>query len=365
MSALVVLSGAFVLVATALPFWRRASWWVRVWDFPRVQIAWVAALALLAAAREGAGPLAAAAIVAALAVQLAHVAPYTRLFPREVPRARGAPPERTISLLVSNVRMENREADALIALVRRERPDVVLLLEPDAWWARRLRELEDGWPHAVEEPLENRYGLVLRSRLELVEPELLRRLEDGIPAVRARVRLASGELVRFHGIHPRPPVPPEASSSKGRDAELLLVAREVAREGGPAIVAGDLNDVAWSRTTRLFRREGRMLDPRRGRGTFATFHAASPLVRFPLDHVFVSREFALLELRRLGRVGSDHLPILARLALGGAAEPPRPPPRPDRRERAEASERIAEGLRDAGGSGEARAPQAQAAGRAR
>jgi len=94
-----------------------------------------------------------------------------------------------------------------------------------------------------------------------------------------------------------------------------MMARSVAKSDMPVIVAGDLNDVAWSATTRLFRKISGLLGPRVGRGVFNTFHVDYPFVRWPLDHLFHSQHFTLQNLQCLPSIGSDHFPLLARLSF--------------------------------------------------
>jgi endonuclease/exonuclease/phosphatase (EEP) superfamily protein YafD len=152
----------------------------------------------------------------------------------------------------------------------------------------------------------------LFSRLRLVDPEVRFLIDEYVPSIRAGLETRSGAVVALHSVHPAPPPLQDAAR---RDAELLLVAL-VVREGGgarPAIVMGDLNDVAWSATTRLFQKVGGLLDLRVGRGVFPTFHADRPLLRWPLDHVFFDRSFGLMGAEVMPDVGSDHFPFLAAL----------------------------------------------------
>jgi endonuclease/exonuclease/phosphatase (EEP) superfamily protein YafD len=94
-------------------------------------------------------------------------------------------------------------------------------------------------------------------------------------------------------VHPTPPVPNENPRSTERDKELLLVADLAKASDLPVIVIGDLNDVAWSYTTELFLKMSGLIDPRRGRGFYNSFHAHYPFLRFPLDHAFISTDFKL------------------------------------------------------------------------
>ncbi len=77
--------------------------------------------------------------------------------------------------------------------------------------------------------------MAIYSRFELIAPEVLFRMAPGIPSIRTGVRLPGGAEVELCAVHPRPPglEPPgaeERQSSAPRDAELILVAREIDRQ---------------------------------------------------------------------------------------------------------------------------------------
>ena len=141
-------------------------------------------------------------------------------------------------------------------------------------------------------------------------------MDDAVPSIKARIRLRSAALIDLYGMHPQPPAPQQDSTQ--RDAELVLVGTEIARNKRPAIVLGDLNDVAWSPTTSQFKQVGGLVDPRRGRGFFNTYPARLPGLRYPLDYVFHTPHFAVCEMRVLPRFQSDHLPLVVALVLKDA-----------------------------------------------
>lgn len=328
-----------VVVATLLPLSRRPQWWIRGLDFPRLQLAVLSLLALVAGLVLHSGHALGAPgwslqvlLLVCFCYQISWVLPYTPLWPPQVPRSH-LPDADRLSLLSANVLMTNRRAQDLLALVREQGPDLLITLESDHWWEAQLQALEADYPWCVKCPLDNLYGMHLYSRLPLHDTELCYLVEDDVPSIHTRVELREGVSLRLHVLHPAPPSPSENEESTERDAELLVVARSVLDSSAPIVVAGDLNDVAWSSSTRLFRRISGLLDPRIGRGMFNTFHARLPFLRWPLDHLFHSAHFSLVSLRRLPDIGSDHFPLWVELALEPGREEHRAPGEPSAAER--------------------------------
>ncbi|MDN6320640.1 MAG: endonuclease/exonuclease/phosphatase family protein [Marinobacter sp.] len=334
---------AAIAVATVLPLWRNPHWSVRSFDFPRMQVAVLAVvlvitqLLLLDLARPLSWVLIFVA-VGALGAQLWWILPYTVVWRKEVKDAPKNNLERTLTIMTSNVLTPNRNSKALLALVEEHKPDVLVTLESDKWWGDQLAVLEGSMPYSIKCPLDNLYGMHVFSRLPLHEPKVRYLIEEKVPSMHAMTELRSGEKVLIHFVHPAPPSPTENDESTERDAELVIVARSIADNDQPVIVTGDLNDVAWSPTTRLFRKISGLLDPRVGRGLYSTFHADYRLLRWPLDHLFHSHHFTLASITRLSSIGSDHFPLLTRVVFAPAKGEDQEPLQPDGDDRSWARE---------------------------
>ena len=341
-----------IVVETKLPHWP-----VRMWDFPRIQImvfALLTGLLYLPLAFLGGFTWIDWAVLAAMllvaARQFRWIVPYLAVAPREMLRSERATPR--LQIIISNVLMQNEKHDLWRDVMQPhvEGTDVFACAELDQGWADAIDGvLGDSHPHKQIIPQDNMYGLGLWSRLPLEDVQVEHFVQDDIPSIHATVRLEGRPeaAVRLQVLHPRPPAPQENDSSSPRDAELMYVGRmiEERRDRGqrmPTVVMGDLNDVAWSRTTRLFRKISGLLDPRRGRGLYSTFHAEHWWFRFPLDHIFVSNEFRLAEMERLAYVGSDHFPMRVALTLEPDHAEAQPEEEPDEDELDEAEDHMEE-----------------------
>ncbi len=225
-----------------------------------------------------------------------------------------------LRVLVANVLTQNEEREPLIRLIRRERPDVVGLIEVSPGWLADLDAVRSEYPYRYEYPAAAR-GLAFWSKLPPTEVEPARPLAPGgNPAFGATLEFA-GRPLRFWLMHNVSPF--ERPDELPQGGEFARLAERVRRDGGPTIVAGDLNSTDGSPFFRRFLRDSGLRDSRIGHGRQASWPTWS-YYRISIDHAFISADLAVVG-RRLGPdIGSDHLPVLLEVAPALARDDRRP-----------------------------------------
>ncbi|HHE3613608.1 TPA: endonuclease/exonuclease/phosphatase family protein [Pasteurella multocida] len=335
------------IIATLLPFLPFNHWTVRIFDFPRLQIAILNFLCLVigwVALPEPRWLLVILQLLnlTCMGYQIWEIVAYTRLVRPQVLQYQGERDQRSISLLTTNVLTPNRQVHKLLSLIEQWQPDVVLTLETDLWWEEKLASLEAHYIYTVKIPLDNLYGMHLYSRLPLRNTEIRHWVQEDIPSIYTEACLPSGEWIHLYCLHPMPPTPTESATSTQRDAKLLLVGQEISNHNQSVLVFGDLNDVAWSTTSLLFQKTSGLLDPRVGRGLYSTFHAKYPFLRWPLDHIYHSNDFMMRDIRVLSEIGSDHFPVYGCFQYHPCVEVAQPEPEVEETDHELAQEKIAE-----------------------
>ncbi len=283
-------------------------------------------------------------LAVSLVYQLQFVVVYTPLYKSQALDSDEHTKRNSLTLLVSNVRMDNEDKESFHARVKKYNPDVLLINEPDQEWAASISKLDEDFPFSIKYPLDNTYGMMLLSKLPLTESSVNFLVKDDIPSIFTKITLSSGNKIDFYGVHPEPPMP--GIDTWERDTELLIIGKKIKETNNPTIVAGDLNDVGWSMTSKLFRKYSELVDPREGRGLYNTYNVFVPLLRYPLDHIFYSREFGLISLKKLEDIRSDHFPLLIGLNYEPDDDNTNGLKKTDAGEEAEVEEKIEKGIKE-------------------
>jgi endonuclease/exonuclease/phosphatase (EEP) superfamily protein YafD len=218
-----------------------------------------------------------------------------------------------VSLVSVNVHSGNRAHDRLLAYLRRERPDLVTILELTPAWAEAIHGLDDLYPHRLVEPRTDNFGVAILSLWPLADQRMQTFGIADYPTAIATVTPEGWPPFRVVATHPYPPLNAEASHRLR--TQLHGLGEFLALPGPPTIVAGDLNATPWSFAFRDFVTLTGLRDSSLGWGLQPTWNARFWLPRIPIDHILVPRGTQVVR-RTIGPdVGSDHLPVVAELIL--------------------------------------------------
>ena len=299
---------------------------VRMLDFVREPMIYLAALLAVLALFVGGRHriMALGALLVSIAINLWRIWPYTALAPAQVPLPDQVDGFSCARVLAFNVLQTNDRYGETAALIESVDPDILLLMETNEAWIDALEPQLSRYGYRRDMPLENKYGMAFATRLAVEDARMVANTSANTPTLYATMRMEDGARFELVGLHPRPPRPGESTES--RDANIAR-AGSVTPDGLDNVLAiGDFNDVPWSRTTQRFVADGNYRDPRAGRGSFATFPADYAFLGWPLDQIFVREGVKVEELELGDDVGSDHLPLIAKVCVapdpGGASSEP-------------------------------------------
>ena len=305
------------VLCTLLPLVVLDYWWIRIFDFPHVQLTGFTLFALLIYfirfdIKSFKDYLFVSVLAGCFTFQMLKIYKYTPLFTVEANSSTIVEDSNTLKLFSANVLQKNKDYQIVLNQISEKNPDVVLLMETDQTWKNAIHtHLAEKYPYQLLKPLDNTYGMLFYSQLPISNQKIRFLVDEEIPSMEAVVTLPGGAQFQLYAIHPTPPMPQHSPMSSDRDTEMMQTAFTITDREIPVIVVGDFNDVPWSRTTSLFRKVSRLLDPRIGRGFFNTFNAKNIFMRWPLDYVFISEEFRVKTFGLTESINSDHFPLYA------------------------------------------------------
>ncbi|AUD05902.1 endonuclease/exonuclease/phosphatase family protein [Spirosoma pollinicola] len=322
--SLLPLCGTLLIIVTlGSLIYNSSLWFLQVLNFPRLEVLIALGLCLLVFLLIPkkwtiTGLVFVTGLVVSIGIQACILFPYTPLAEKAVKSALqvSVNKQSVFSIIVANVLIKNRHADELLTIIANKDPTFVLTMEVNDWWIKQLNVLKKSYPYSLRFPTDNAYGMALYSKIPLTNPQIKFLNHDRVPSFTMDITLPDSNRFKLCTIHPVAPAPSKYPTNiGGKEMALLKEARLIAHPSLPIVVAGDFNDVGWSHNTTQFAAISGLNDVRYGRGMYNTFDAQSLFMRWPLDYVFVSKQFKVLSVEQLPKFGSDHFPYYVQLTL--------------------------------------------------
>ena len=221
----------------------------------------------------------------------------------------------TLRILQANILTTNTNAPALLNLIDREDPDVIILQEPGTRWLHDLICLTNAYPVFAEKRREDNFGAAIFCKPAFTSAEVFYLSDpEQAPSTRARITADNGRTLTVFGTHPLAPY--NGYTWRGRNAYTLQLARILRDTEGPRVITGDFNNTPWSHHFKAFIATSGLRNSMQGRipqFTWPTFN--HPLARIPIDHCLHSDDVHITARRPGPNIGSDHLPLIIDLAF--------------------------------------------------
>ena len=246
-------------------------------------------------------------LLAAMAVCLA-LANFMIIFPLLLQSAK-RDGDANLAVAQVNVENKNRNFDPLLRWLDKVNPDVIAVEELTPAWDMALRKKLVNY-NAYSLPRVDCFGIGLFSKLPIDSVDVLVPVgaEPSLIAHLSRNHVAL-TVIAVHTLAPHRP-----NELNHRNEQLEQLSKAVCKQALPKVLLGDLNTVPWSNTFRRFAQCIGMSDSRYGFGLLASC-LVKGVLWVPIDYCLVSPEVKVVDVSAGPAVGSDHVPLLAKLAV--------------------------------------------------
>jgi len=237
------------------------------------------------------------------------------IFPYYIPCQ--TPPSTTdsIKILHYNVHNTNQNVTALLHFVEREKPDLISLQEYTAWWQHQIalsKLIQEHYPYHFISPW-GEDGIY--SKRPLINPQLewiSGSLSGADVSIVTQIKIAN-RPVTFLFSHTPIPLFPEPYPRQVEHFHFW--AKQWEHFPGDFVLIGDMNTTPWTMEFQQFIQKTHLRDSQLGFGLQPSFPSFNAFIRIPIDHCFVSKNIVVKDRHIAPDLGSDHLPVVFRLAL--------------------------------------------------
>lgn len=215
-----------------------------------------------------------------------------------------------IQVLSFNLFGYNRQYDRMVQYVRGQSPDVLVLIEVTAAWLPAIEALATDYEFKWINPGDHVTGLAVLSRHTPIRNQVIDLAGNGVSSLQFTLQDGDAELTVL-ATHLSWPF--GARRAGIRNAQLTALARLAREDRGPFVVIGDLNITPFSPYFRRALRDGN-LQSCAGDGVHPTWPALFAPLFIQIDHCLASPDVDASEFRVGDFLGSDHYPIVVKVA---------------------------------------------------
>lgn len=252
----------------------------------------------------------------ALLINLANIGPWLKIAPTPQAQIQNTESARPITLLQANVFKFNFESAPLLAYIKAQQPDIIVLSEFTPYWERAMFDLHADWPHMLTTPATGSEGMAVFSKLPFEDAEVIFMTDRDIPSYILRMKDERGVDFRLLSIHPRSPMSAANYDNRNQHFDWIAAQYEQLSTDMPLILSGDFNATMYApRYKKLIRRTG-LHNARRGRGVHGTWSLlAKGFPSLPIDHFLHNNKIRVHNFTTGPNINSDHLPTLTEFSI--------------------------------------------------